>query len=117
MKNARTVVIEALRALSETEQYDRMYDLIVKLPKHLRQLGRIKTFEMLALMRTERYDEARALMESRIVLTDVREGEVLLTNLWFELVARMERGSASEEDIAWVKENRKPPQNIDFRMV
>ncbi len=117
MKNARTVVIEALRALSETEQYDRMYDLIVKLPKHLRQLGRIKTFEILALMRMERYAEASALMESRIVLTDVREGEVLLTNLWFELVARVERGSASEEDIAWVKENRKPPQNIDFRMV
>ena len=61
-------------------------------------------------------DEAQALLESRIVLTDVREGDVLLTDLWFELMARRERGSADEESIAWARENLRPPRDLDFRM-
>ena len=82
----------------------------------MRKLGRVKTLEIAALMRTDRLDEAQALLESRIVLTDVREGDVLLTDLWFELMARRERGSADEESIAWARENLRPPRDLDFRM-
>ena len=45
-----------------------------------------------------------------------REGDVLLTDLWFELMARRERGSADEESIAWARENLRPPRDLDFRM-
>lgn len=72
---------------------------------------------ILALLRTGRCDEAQTLLMSRIVLTDVREGDVLLTDLWFELMARKERGSAEEEDIAWAHEHLTPPRHLDFRMV
>ena len=47
---------------------------------------------------------------------DVREGEVQLTNMWFELKARIEKGDASEENVAWARENLKPPKHLDFRM-
>ena len=50
------------------------------------------------------------------MLTDVREGDVLLTDLWFELMARRERGNADPESIAWAQENLKPPKHLDFRM-
>ena len=116
-KPIRPLAVEALEMLSKTEQYQRMYDLMNKLPEEVRSQGRIKTFEILALLRTNRYEEAQTLLMSDIVLTDVREGDVLLTDLWFELMARRERGSAKEADLNWARENLKPPKHLDFRMV
>lgn len=115
-KPIRPLALEALDLLAKTEQYSRMYELMNSLPAQVRQVGRVKTYEILALLRTGRYDEAQALLMSRIVLTDVREGDVLLTDLWFELMARKERGSADEEDIIWAHEHLKPPRHLDFRM-
>ena len=98
-------------ALLDTKQYARMLSLLEVIPAPVRKLGRVKTLEIAALMRTDRLDEAQALLESRIVLTDVREGDVLLTDLWFELMARRERGGADEESLAWARENLKPPES------
>lgn len=117
LKPIRALAIEALDALAKTQQYARMAALTAQLPESVRSLGRVKTYEILALLRTERIVEAQALLESRIVLTDVREGDVLLTDLWFELMARRERGSADAEAIAWAQENLKPPKHLDFRMI
>ena len=116
MKPIRPLAVEALKALLDTKQYARMLSLLEVIPGPVRKLGRVKTLEIAALMRTDRLDEAQALLESRIVLTDVREGDVLLTDLWFELMARRERGSADEESIAWARENLRPPRDLDFRM-
>ena len=116
MKPIRPLAIEALDALAKTQQYARMAELTAQLPDRIRALGRVKTYEILALLRTDRCDEAQKLLESRIVLTDVREGDVLLTDLWFELMARRERGNADPESIAWAQENLKPPKHLDFRM-
>jgi len=116
-KPIRPLAVEALELLAKTRQYQRMYGFLDKLPAEVRGEGRIKTFEILALLRTKRYQEAQALLMSDIVLTDVREGDVLLTDLWFELMARKERGGAEEADMNWARENLKPPKHLDFRMV
>lgn len=117
MKPIRPLAVEALSALLKAERYGDMLEMTASLPESLRELGRIRTFEIAALLRTDRLDEAAALLESRIVLTDVREGDVLLSDLWFEMTARREKGSSSEEAIAWARENRRPPKHLDFRMV
>lgn len=116
MKPIRPLVIEALEAMRKAERYDAMLALLETLPAGIRTLGRVKTMEITALMRTQRYEQARELLEGKIVLTDVREGEVQLTNMWFELMARIEKGDASEESVAWARENLKPPKHLDFRM-
>ena len=116
MKPIRPLVVEALEAMRKAERYDAMLALLETLPAGIRTLGRVKTMEITALMRTERYEQARELLEGKIVLTDVREGEVQLTNMWFELMARIEKGDASEESIAWARETLKPPKHLDFRM-
>jgi len=116
MKPIRPLAVEALGALLAAQRYDDMLAMIASLPAGLRRLGRVRTFEIAALLRVGRLDEAAALLESRIVLTDVREGDVLLTDLWFELAARRERGSADDEALAWARANTKPPKHLDFRM-
>lgn len=116
MKPIRPLAIEAMRALIQAKQYERALELFESLPKALREVGRIRVFEIAALIRMGRLDEAKAQISGPIVLPDVREGDVLLTDLWFELMAIKEKGSASEENLAWAHENLKPPKHLDFRM-
>ncbi len=116
MVSCRQLYIEALEALRVTEQYERLLDLADSLPAPLRRLGRVQTCRAAALMRLGRYEEAEKVLEGRIVLTDVREGDVLLSELWFELKARKKFGRADEEALAWAKEHLEPPEALDFRM-
>lgn len=116
MKPIRPLVIETLEVLSGAQQYERMYRLMNTLPEKVRSLGRVKVFEIQALLRTGRYDEAEELLMSHIVLADVREGDVLLTDLWFELMAYKKCGSIDAPNIAWAHEHLKPPRHLDFRM-
>ena len=116
MKPIRPLAIEAMRALIQAKQYERALELFESLPKALREVGRIRVFEIAALIRMGRLDEAETQISGPIVLPDVREGDVLLTDLWFELMAIKEKGSASEENLAWAHENLKPPKHLDFRM-
>jgi len=110
------LVVEALQELADTEQYQRMDTLLSGLPAGMRRLGRIKTFEITMLIRTGRYEEAQTMLEEPIELTDVREGNALLTDLWFELMARREHGNANEESMEWARASLKPPKHLDFRM-
>lgn len=116
MKPIRPLVIEALAAMQNARQYEDMLALLDTIPAGIRALGRVKTMEITALMRTGHIEEARALLEGKIVLTDVREGEIQLTNMWFELMAIKQFGTADEETIAWAKDNLKPPKHLDFRV-
>lgn len=116
MKPIRPLVVETLDALKDTGQYEKMMGILATLAPSLRKTGRIKTFEVAALMGLKRFEEALALLESKIVLADVREGDVLLTDLWFELMARRQKGSNDEKALAWARENMWPPKHLDFRM-
>lgn len=116
MKPIRALALEALAALERTGRYEESLSLIAGLPAKLRGIGRVKTYEVAALMRAGRLDEAEALLLGGIVLTDVREGNALLTDLWFELMARREKGRADEETLAWARRTLTPPKRLDFRM-
>lgn len=116
MKPIRPLIVEALDALLQVQRYDDMLSLTDSLPASLRENGRVKTFVVAALLRTGRVEEAGALLTGSFVLTDVREGQVLLTDLWFEYAALRDKGDASPESIQWARMNRKPPHHLDFRM-
>lgn len=117
MKPIRALAAPALDALAASAQYARMLELIEQLPDAIRATGRVKTYAILALMRLSRFDDAESLLSGPIILTDVREGDMLLTDLWYELQARRRRGGASEADVAWARERLTPPARLDFRML
>ncbi len=116
MKPIRPLVIEALGAMQNAQQYEDMLALLDAIPAGIRSLGRVKTMEITALMRTGHIEKARMLLEGKIVLTDVREGEIQLTNMWFELMAIKQFGTADDETIQWAKDHLKPPKHLDFRV-
>lgn len=116
MKPIRPLAIEAMNALIRAEQYEQALELAASLPDALREVGRVRMAEIAALIRLNRLEEAEKLITGRIVLPDIREGDVMMTDLWFELMARKEKGDARPESIAWAQEHLKPPKHLDFRM-
>ncbi len=117
MLPSRALILAALAALSASGQYARQSAVIAALPPALRALGRVKTYAIEALMRTGYAEEAERMLAGPIVLTDVREGDVLLTDLWYECMARKLRGSADDAALAWARETLRPPKHLDFRML
>ena len=73
-----------------------------------------------ALLGLNDIDGADRLIHSKITLTDVREGEVSLTELWFRLQA-MKKARALNVELtdALIEEMTQtlpPPRELDFRM-
>lgn len=113
----------ALNALAELRKLGRfmaMLDIYNGLPHALRERGRIKTSYCEALIEVGKYETAEKTLLGDIELTDVREGEVKLSDLWFSLCAHKEaraRGCEySEELLEEIKKTVTVPEKLDFRM-
>lgn len=111
---------ETLQILQKVGKSQEVIDLYNKLPMEVRQLGRLKVILIEALLDTGDVDGAEAMLGEDIELTDVREGEVKLTDLWFRMMA-MQRAqetgvSLDEALLEQVKRECTPPIHLDFRM-
>ena len=73
-----------------------------------------------ALIEVGMYAKAEEILLGDIELTDVREGEVTLSDLWFSLCAhKLARTRGVECDAALLDEARRTvqvPEKLDFRM-
>ena len=116
MKPIRPLAVEAMEALLENREYDKMLSLYAGLEAKLRRDGRLTAYYAAALLRSGQLDEAERVLRGPIVLTDIREGNTLPTDLWFEVAALRKFGRADEAALAWAAENVPAPRHLDFRM-
>lgn len=83
-------------------------------------VGRLKVILIEALLDTWDIEKAEHIMKGDIELTDIREGEVKLTDLWFRMMAMkrvQETGAVLNEALLnKVKMECAPPAHLDFRM-
>ena len=105
-KPLRQLAIETLHALIDAGRFDDAERTAENLPPSIRALGRVKTLRSQALIRMNEADKAERLLRGKLELTDIREGELKLSELWTELCAL--KGIP-------VEEYPLPPQ-LDFRM-
>ena len=114
----RHLAIEAMQAFNNAGRYNESIALYKSLDNCKRALGRIKMLYIEVLIKTGSYDLAEKMLLSPIQFTDMREGEVKLTDLWFELFALKIAGGnpVTEELISQVKRDYPPPKHLDFRM-
>ena len=114
------LALEALAALRKLGRYMAMLDVYNNLPRAVRERGRIKTAYCNALIEVGKYDRAEEILLSDIELTDVREGEVMLSDMWFDLCAHKEaraRGvEYSDALLEEIKATVTVPEKLDFRM-
>ena len=120
MSTQRNLAQEAVDTLIKGKRYKEALKAIDALPESVKRIGRVKVLRIAALLGTGNAAEAEKMLLRKIVLTDVREGELSLTHMWFWLCAlkkvQAEGGEVTDELIKTMSETVTPPTHLDFRM-
>lgn len=114
---------EYLIYLLKREKYDKLWETYTKLPESVKSVDRVKISAAAAAVKLSNFEYMEKFFSEEHY--DIREGEVTLTDMWFEFCARKmakERGIVDltpeklDEliDEAW--EKCPPDYSIDFRM-
>ena len=116
----RNIVKEAIESLNKAGMSQEAVDLYERLPQEVKEWGRLKVLLIEALLNIEDIARAESMLDEDIELTDVREGEVKLTDLWFKMMAMKtakETGDIVDDAlIDRIKREHTPPLHLDFRM-
>jgi hypothetical protein len=114
-----SLALECCQALLDVDMPKEMLKFMDGLPQEVRQVGRMRIMEARAAMKMNDLKRVEEILQSRPVVPDMREGEVSLSDLWFEL---HERRISAKENIPIDDELRKrvrkdfpPPSWLDFR--
>jgi len=114
------IATECGRALLSSERYAECAAFCDKLPDEIRLHGRIQVIRAQAATRTGDLDCAKAMLDTDIQVYDIREGEVLLSDVWIELYTKImakEKGvdeaSLTQKEVLAVYPI---PRKYDFRM-
>ncbi|MBN1287079.1 MAG: DUF5107 domain-containing protein [Anaerolineae bacterium] len=114
------LAVECGRCLVEAGRPGEWLRLVDELPEAVRALGRIRLLEAQAALAAGDLARTERLFTDQVVIADLREGEVSLSDLWFDFHAR--RLSEAENlplDGALYDRVRREfplPAHLDFRM-
>ncbi|MBO5051843.1 MAG: DUF5107 domain-containing protein [Clostridia bacterium] len=111
---------DAMRCLLADGRYPQMEAFYAAAPEKVKARGRMRLLLAMAYMRQEAYEKAATIINPDFQMDDIREGEISLSHLWFDLyraLLRKQHPSESEEQIAARQQREYPlPAYLDFRM-
>jgi hypothetical protein len=116
----KTLYIEASALFVTNRRMQELDRLIERIPESLRLIPRMRlTFAYASLYRGN-LEEVESFLSEPLELTDLREGENSITDLWFELqaaiLARSEGVPVSSDHQEKARRQTPPPRALDFRM-
>lgn len=109
-----SIIKAAAQALYKAKKFDELYDFSNILPVDLQKLPRIKLYKAFACVYTGRYMEAEAIIldEGGLIIPDIKEGEVSLSELWYAI----QEAKAKAEGKEFERTTAIVPEIFDFRM-
>ena len=111
---------DAMRCLLADGRYPQMEAFYAAAPAKVQARGRMRLLLAMAYMKQEAYEKAATIINPDFQMDDIREGEISLSHLWFDLyraLLRKQHPSESEEEIAARQQKEFPlPAYLDFRM-
>jgi Tfp pilus assembly protein PilF len=114
------LIIESLKTLIQAGRPREALDLRAGAPPEVREPGRVKLLGAQAALEAGELDEVERLLQSRLEVANMREGEVALTDLWFGMherrLAAAENVPVTDELRRRVRQKFPPPAHLDFRM-
>jgi tetratricopeptide (TPR) repeat protein len=114
-----SLAVECCRALIEAGRSHDVLELMKNLPQHIHDRGRMRIMEAQAAMKIDDLQKVEEILQSRPLVSDVREGEVTLSNLWFEMhekrIAAAENLPIDDKLRQRVRRDYPPPSWLDFR--
>jgi tetratricopeptide (TPR) repeat protein len=114
------VALEYARLLLKEGLYDRLAAFTDGCLPEIRNNWRMLIMRAQAAVQLDQFDAALAVLNSDMTVCDIREGEVLLSDIWIQLHKRMlvKNENAADDDMLEqrVLERYPLPKKLDFRM-
>lgn len=113
------LAVECLEALLAAGRAAEAFDLAQRLPEGIAGAGRILAMRARAALSLGRLDEAERVLLGDLVIPDLREGHVLLSDLWYDLQAQRlavrSGGPVTDALRETVRRTLPLPAHLDFR--
>ncbi len=104
----RNLAVDCGQILIKAKAYSLWLGL--KLPETVAQNGRVRLLRARALLALDRLEEAGQILNEAFEMPDIKEGELSVSRLWFELQGKL-AGISPEE----AEQRFKLPYSLDFR--
>jgi tetratricopeptide (TPR) repeat protein len=116
-----SLALECCQALLEAGRQQDMLNFLDNLPRQIRDRGRMQIMEARAALKMGHLQKVEEILQSRPSVPDIREGEVTLSDLWFEMhekrIAAAENVPIDDNLRQRVRKDYPPPSWLDFRQV
>lgn len=114
------LTIECGKAMLQCGQPKIWLDLAAELPPEVRSTGRVQLLVAQAALAIGDFESVARFFEKEVIIPDIREGEVVLSDLWFEYqvnrLSSQEHCTVDDELRARVQREFPVPAHFDFRM-
>jgi len=114
-----SLALECCQSMIQANRLGDMAKFMGTLPEDVRSRGRMQIMEARAALQVGDLKRVEAILQSRPSVADVREGEVTLSNLWFEMherrIAAVENIPIDDKLRQRVRKDYPPPSWLDFR--
>ena len=103
--------LEYAQALSRLEKHQELLSYLDSLDTSMSGKPRFEYLRAVADVALSRYEEAEAILNRPLIIPDMREGELSLCDLWFDLYQKKYAISRQEAEVRFPL-----PEALDFRM-
>lgn len=117
------VCSEVAAQLTTTGNDEKWLEVYNSLNPSLQSIGRLRLYKAVALMNMDKLEEATEIINPSFEMSDIREGELSVSYLWFILYRRlyakensMEYSADNKELIEKADKKYPLPKKLDFRM-
>lgn len=119
-KDFRGLYVELAQMLQAANRDEEWLEIFENMKDSLKQDGRLNLLKILSLINVGRLDEAADMLTPDFKMADIKEGELSVSYIWFELYSRIikrDTGLTDEEQVNKLLLEKYPlPKTLDFRM-
>ena len=116
MLSVRGIYIDCATILSENGLYEKWLEVFDGMPEAMKKDGRLRLYKASALMKLERLEEAVEILNDSFTMDDIKEGELSISGIWFELYRKLYKKENGVDDPVKADEKYPLPKRLDFRM-
>lgn len=121
--DCRSILAEVGAVLTSCNEDEKWLGIYGKLSNELKAIGRLRLLCAVAYINLDKLEKAAEIINPDFVMNDIKEGELSVSHIWFELYRRL---YAKEEGVAYDADNKALieaadkkyplPKKLDFRM-
>ena len=114
------LAVECGKVLLQVGQPQKWLELLTEMPETIRKVGRIQLLEAQAALAVDDFERAEQFFADEVIIPDIREGELSLSDFWFEYQTKrlsdQEKIQINNELRERVYQEFPVPTHLDFRM-